>query len=452
MSIHRLTGAALAALSLAACATAAPPPVATPADIPALEAAAAAAPGSADTLTLLGVAYATADRHEDAARTLARAAALPDAPAVASLYLGLSLEELARWADARAAYAAYLDSGEGDGDLRADVAGRVALADRMLLEIEAERLLAQEAALSALPPEPRSVAVVPVLVTTTDARYAPLQLALADMVTTDLNIPGVLVLLERAQIDAIVREMALGLGGFADEESSARVGRLMRAENVVQGSVTLLEQDRVRLDAALLDAASRNRLGDVNAEGPLEQLFDAEKQLVFGVLEALGVTLTPAEREAIEENRAANLIAFLSYGDGLMAMERGDFAAAAAAFGRAVQADPGFAPAAAAQQEAAELQQAAETSTDEIALDAAPELPGGAGAELDSRRNALNDVVDRTNPNPGSQYTGDDAGQDVATAGFDDDDTSNDPDEGFIAGPVIPSAGIDIDIPNPTQP
>ena len=440
------------AVAVGACATAAPPTVATPADIPALEAAAAAVPESADTLTLLGVAYQAADRHEDAARTLARAAALPDAPAVASLYLGLSLEELSRWSEARAAYVAYLESSAADDDLRADVVRRVALADHMLLEAEAERMLAQEAALSALPPEPRSVAVFPFRVATDDPRFEPLQLALADMVTTDLNIPGVLVMLERSQIDAIVREMALNLAGYAEPETGARVGRLMRAEHVVQGSVTLLDDERVRLEMAVLDAASRERTGGAEDETALDGLFDAEKRIVFGVLEALGVTLTPAEREAIEENRSANLIAFLSYGDGLMALERGDFAAAAAAFGQAIQADPDFAPAAAARQKAAELQQAAATSTDEIALDAAAGLPGGPAGDLDSRRNALNDVVDRTNPNPGSHYTGDDVGTDVATAGFDDDDTSNDPDEGFIAGPVDPTAGIDIDIPNPTVP
>ena len=322
----------------------------------------------------------------------------------------------------------------------------------MLLEVDARRRLEQEAALSSQPPEPLSVAVFPFRVTSDDARYAPLQLALADMVTTDLNVPGVLVLLERAQIDAIVREMALNLAGFTDAETGARVGRLMRAEHVVQGSVTLLDDERVRLDAALLDAASRNRLGDVNAESPLVQLFDAEKQLVFGMLDRLGVVLTPAEREAIEENRASSLIAFLSYGEGLMAMERGDFAAAAAAFGQAAQADPGFAPAAAAQQEAAELEQAAGTSTDEIAMEAAPELPGGPLDDPEARRTALNDVVDRTNPHPGAQYTGD-GFTDTPLDGFTGDDTSREGDKTVIGQrPSDPIGRIVIPIDNPTAP
>ncbi|HUF12640.1 MAG TPA: tetratricopeptide repeat protein [Longimicrobiales bacterium] len=453
-----LATVALAALA-SACATAGPPVVATPADIPALERAAAANPGDADALTLLGVAYQAAGRHEDAAATLGRAIETGAARVVASLYLGVSLEALERWQDARDAYTAYLAAGtgaaddgavDGDAELRRDVERRIALVDRELLEVDARRLLEQEAELSGQPAEPRSVAVFPFRVVTDDPRFEPLQLALADMVTTDLSIPGVLVLLERARIQAVVREMALSLAGYAEPATGARVGRLMRAEHVVQGSVTVLPEERVRLEMAVLDAGRRERTGGAEDEGALTAIFDAEKRLVFAVFDALGVPLTAAEREAIEENRARNLLAFLAYGEGLMAMERGDYAAAAAAFGQAAQLDPGFQAAEVHQQEAAELQQAAQTSTGDIALAAATELPLTLPPGSDPRENALNDVVDRTNPNPGSQYTGDDSGVAIAHDGLDDDDTRNDQNEDFIAQPA--TAPVDVTIPNPTRP
>ena len=433
---------------MGACAGAGPLAIATPDRIPELEAAVEASPQSADTLTLLGVAYQAGGRHEDAVRALERAVATGEARPVASLYLGISLEELERWRSARDAYAAYLAAGSDDDGLRRDVERRLALVERELLEVEARRMIEQEAELSGQPPEPRSVAVFPFLVATDDPRFEPLQLALADMVTTDLSIPGVLLLLERAQIQAVVREMALGLAGYTEPETGARVGRLLRAEHVVQGSVTLLPEERVRLEMAVLDASSRARTGGAENESPLEQIFDAEKALVLGVLDALGVTLTAAEREAIEENRAASLIAFLSYGEGLEALDNGDFVAAAAAFGQAVQVDPGFEAARIRQQEAVGLQQAAETGTAGIAQAAAPELPGGVSG--DGAQNALNDVVERTNPNPGSQYTGEDDAPQIASTDLDENDTSNDADEALIGAP--PFATIDIPIDNPTQP
>ena len=444
---HALFGAG--AVLCAGCATAAPP-LATPDAIASLEAAAAANPASADTLTLLGAAYHAAGRHEDAAAALGRAVATGGAEPVAQLYLGLSNESLGRWQAARDAYVAYLDADTGDDDVRADVSRRLGLVDRALVEQGAREMLAREDVLSAQPPAPRSVAVFPFRVLTDDPRFAPLELALADMVTTDLSIPGVLTLIERAQIQALVREMALTLAGFAEPATGARVGRLMRAQHVVQGSVTVLPDEQVRLEMALLDATSQERAGGASNETALEQIFDAEKALVFGVLDALGVALTPAEREQIEENRTANLIAFLAYGEGLDAMERGDFAGAAAAFGRAAEADPGFEAAQAAGQDAAELQVAAETPVSAIGQAAVPQLPGTIVGLGDSQLGALSDVVDGTVPNPGAPYTGDGAGPMLGAAPI-GNETHNDGNEDAIGG-GMPSAGVGIDVPNPTQP
>lgn len=431
------------AVALAACATT-PRAAVGPADIPSLERAVAASPQSADTLTLLGAAYATADRHADAVRTLERAVATGAAPALAHLYLGASLESLERWQDAREAYVTYLASDESHG-LRRDVERRLAVVDRELLDVQARAMLEQEAALSQAPAAPRSVAVLPFTVRTDDPRFAPLQLALADMVTTDLAVPGVLVMLERTQIQALVREMALTLGGFADPESGARVGRLMRAEHVVQGSVTLLPDERVRMELSLLEAARRERTGSAADEAALDAIFEAEKTLVLQMLELLGVTLTASEREAIEENRSSSLLAFLAYGEGLMAAQEGDYAAAAAAFGRALDIDPGFQAAETRAREAGDILQALPPG--EIAAAAMAGLTGDEGP--DPRDVALTNVTDLTNPNPGAPYTGTGSDRDGSTFGFDDPDTRNDPDEGRIGTPTV---RVPINIPNPTQP
>ena len=110
----------------------------------------------------------------------------------------------------------------------------------------------------------------------------------------------------------------------------------------MQGSVVLLGGERLRLEMAVVDPALAERQGEAADEAALADIFDAEKQLVLEVLALLGVTLTAAEREAIEENRTGNLLALLSYGEGLEAMDRGDYGAASAAFENAARIDPGF--------------------------------------------------------------------------------------------------------------
>ena len=106
----------------------------------------------------------------------------------------------------------------------------------------------------------------------------------------------------------------------------------------------------------------------MSSEQQLDALFDLEKTVVFEVLRILGVELTPAEREAINQNRAENLLAFLAYGRGLQAMDEGDYSTASQFFNQSIQLDPGFEAARVQAAEAGEIGEAATTSTADIAL------------------------------------------------------------------------------------
>jgi len=74
----------------------------------------------------------------------------------------------------------------------------------------------------------------------------------------------------------------------------------------------------------------------------LDALFTMQKALVFQLFEQLGVTLTPAERQAIERRPTNNLDAFLQYSRGLQASDAGRFEDAARFFNDARSLDPGF--------------------------------------------------------------------------------------------------------------
>ena len=437
----RLTILMLVALPLGACAGRMEAPDVGAADIPALEASVAAEPNDADRLTVLGVAYYNAGRHADAVRTLDRAIATGDAEPVAHLYLGLSHEATESWQGASDAYAAFLAAAPSSSDMRDDIEHRVTLVERHLMEEQLRAMLEQEDVLANQTAQPRTVAVFPFRVVADDPRYLPLQAALADMVTTDLGIPGTLQLLERAQINALVQEMALSLAGYTDASSGARVGRLMRAENVVQGSVVLLGDERLRLEMAVVDPANAQRRGEATDEAALEQIFEAEKQLVLEVLGLLGVTLTAAEREEIEENRTSSLLALLSYGEGLDAMDRGDFGAASAAFQNAVRIDPGFQAAQVRGQEASGLEQAAQTSGTEIAAAAQSDVPA-AGAEGGSA--LVDQIIPDINRSGADQIAGNaDPGSDI-----EDGTTNEDANSGAAGGAGGTVLTIDLDNPN----
>jgi hypothetical protein len=118
---------------------------------------------------------------------------------------------------------------------------------------------------------------------------------------------------------------------------------MLRAARVVQGSLQdQPQQDRLRLDANVVDATSSSVTATGNATDRLQQLFEVEKQVVFQLLDRMRINLTPAERRAISERPTADLQAFLAFSRGLEAEDRGDFAGAAEQFSAAVARDPNF--------------------------------------------------------------------------------------------------------------
>lgn len=378
-----------AAIALGACATSG---VTTrPQDIPALEQRAAAAPNDAEAGTALGVAYFNAGRHEDARNTLARVSTLSGAPANAYLYLGLANEELKDWAGARSAYERYVTVGEA-GEAKEQIRARLALVAREQLKVEAKQVLAREAQMSQEAPAARTVAVMPFRLVGISEELSPLQTALSDMIITDLSVSPAITSIERVKINAMIDEMLLAQAGLAEANTGARVGRLLKAEHVVQGVLAQSGERQVRMDATVLNTARQQAAGTFGQNERLEQIFDLEKQIVFNIFDAVGVTLTQQERERINENRTGNLLAFLAYGRGLESMDRGNYEQASTFFRQATQLDPNFAPVQEAAQEAGELEQAAAEAPAEVAQ----QEQGGVAGSGETLAQSMNNEVNGT--------------------------------------------------------
>jgi len=150
-------------------------------------------------------------------------------------------------------------------------------------------------------------------------------------------------LLERLQIGVLLDELKLGTSQRADPATAARVGRLLRAERMVQGTVTIPSSGGgpVHLTASVVTGAGVVR-PVAPATGPFRQLLGLEKQVVFGLAAQLGIELTEAERQRILKEGPRQLAAFLAYSRGLEAMDAGDYARAAQHFGEAARGDPSF--------------------------------------------------------------------------------------------------------------
>jgi hypothetical protein len=127
-----------------------------------------------------------------------------------------------------------------------------------------------------------------------------------------------------------------------DPRGAPRVGRLIGARRLLIGSVTPGRGDNLQLHARIVDVAAGTIEDEVSGEAPLSRIIDAEKSLAFQLFERLGVTLTPAQRVAIEQRQTTQLAALVAFGRGAEADARGDVVAALSAFTEAARLDASF--------------------------------------------------------------------------------------------------------------
>lgn len=360
-----------ALLAVGACAPAALPDGPSPAQIPALEAAVDRFPDDVAARTRLGEAYRRAGRAEAALSLLEPASRIGYAPA--TVLLGLAYEDLGRLDDARALYRAYLES-PGGGSLSAQVRSRLAVLRRAELEGAVRSAIANERGLAGRVPSPATIGVFPFLTVTEDPELRPLGTALAELITTDLAQTDRLQVLERTRLQHLLDEIALAESGRVDPSTAARTGRLLGAGRIVQGRAEGARES-LSLEAVVVPVASTDSIPEgVRDAAAIDEIFELEKRLALSLYQAMGIQLTPAERERVTRRQTENVQALIAFGFGLEAMDAGRYAEAVEQFRRAVQLDPAF-----------ELGEERLTEAEALALAIAPaELDRLAAGELGS--------------------------------------------------------------------
>lgn len=375
--------AVLVCAVLAGCAGGMSGPEVKPEDIPALEAQTQQNPRDVDGFTRLGIGYYNAKNWTRAADALRAAVTLDKTDYRALVYLGLTEEELGAYDSARVVYGSARTVARSNAQ-RAELDNRLVLLTRREMLAAAQQAVAQESTLAVTPPEPNTVAVLPFRYAGSDTTLQPLGRGLTQLVVNDLGKVARLKLLERERVQALVDEMKLTESGRVDPATGARSGRLLRADQVVQGTLQDAggSADQKRLDANVVSTTTAQVTASGNATDQLQQIFDAEKSVVFQLLDRMGITLTPAEQQSIQQQPTKNLAAFLAFSRGLQAEDNGDFAAAARDFNAAAAADPGFQAAKASAAKSAQMSQAQSTPAPQLAGGGAPPGPNGGLLQL----------------------------------------------------------------------
>lgn len=177
--------------------------------------------------------------------------------------------------------------------------------------------------------------------TSSAAEFDWLKKGLADMLVSDLGALGAFKIVEREELQKIVKEQELALSGLLDEAKAPQVGKLLNADVLVYGSF-IAAGGSVRLDAKAVTVETGSVLCAASSSGAADAVLALERELAAklaeGLLPAGARTAAPALASASTES----LSAARAYYRGLDSFDSGRYGEAAELFGQAVREDPSF--------------------------------------------------------------------------------------------------------------
>jgi tetratricopeptide (TPR) repeat protein len=298
-------------------------------------------PDNADAARDLGVIYYRVSDFAKAAPLLRKALAINERDAKARFYLGMTLEGVNDTEAALGTYVNYQDY-SALSPYRRLMQGRFQALSREVIKRQFRELIAREASLGASDADTAVLAVFPLRFIGGEEKYAAIGTGLSELLTVDLGQVSRVRLVERVRVDELLDELALSRSAAFDEATTARVGKLLKAGNVVGGTCAVSSGDVVRADLSPARVGSARAAEPVVRSEVLAQFFRLEKALAFDLLARIGVEPTPVERERIERIPTRSLQAFLLYSIGLERERTRDYIAARSYYRSAVSADPKF--------------------------------------------------------------------------------------------------------------
>lgn len=207
-------------------------------------------------------------------------------------------------------------------------------------------LSALVAVLSALPARADDKAKPRVAVMDFSSPGAPADLAalgsgLQSMITTDLAQVSSLVVVERARLQEIQKELRLSHSTAVDPATAAQLGKLAGATHLVVGTFAVVGK-HMRLDGRLVDVATAKVALAASADGEKDAFFELEKTLVSKLLAAMDLKVTTKERGEVAKIHTTDFEAFRQYAIGVRLSDDKKYDDAIAAMKTALKQDEEF--------------------------------------------------------------------------------------------------------------
>lgn len=180
-----------------------------------------------------------------------------------------------------------------------------------------------------------------------DPNLEKLKKGLADMLITDLSNINMLSIVERSQIENLIKEQKLNNSKSFDPSTASKLGKLLGAQVILTGGYFEM-MGSLRLDARFIDVETGKILKSDGVDGQTSNFFKIQKQLAWKIINTLDVKISPDEKKSMQANENSKALSFEDanlYAKALDFYDKGDNAKAKDLLTKIVSKYPAFVPA-----------------------------------------------------------------------------------------------------------
>lgn len=174
--------------------------------------------------------------------------------------------------------------------------------------------------------------------------YDALERGMAGMLISELGANPALRVVERENIQRLVEEQNLGASGRVDDQTAAKIGKIVGARYAVMGSFIDLYGD-FRVDVRVVNVETSEIVKTEKVQMQREHLFDLVRSLAGALNKDLN--LPPLSRQVSEQRMSRQIPteALTYYSRALLYHDRGNHAQARVMFQKAIDVFPEYAEA-----------------------------------------------------------------------------------------------------------
>ncbi len=153
----------------------------------------------------------------------------------------------------------------------------------------------------------------------------PLRKGLAQMMTTELSKIEALKIIERTDLETVIKELGLSMSGMVDESSLQEAGKLLGADLLMLGTFNNSFGGKIRIDARLVKVETGENLKAEEVTGKTKHLFKLVSKLSFKIADELDISLSGKEKKNLKKSENEDFNALMYFSKGLEAEDEGNY-------------------------------------------------------------------------------------------------------------------------------